>query len=152
MSPELLVLALAFSVALVLTGLRWVPEGTAYTVSRFGHYARTLVPGLRFSLPLVERVSAPVALINHRIALQLGGDDASTQAAAFYYQIVEPERSGDQLNDIDRVVEREVRQCMDAALTAAARDVDGLNGRVKLALNQRLGSLGLRVTRCQLGA
>ncbi|MGQ0801831.1 MAG: SPFH domain-containing protein [Pseudomarimonas sp.] len=152
MLPELLVLALALFVALLLTGLRWVPEGTAYTVSRFGHYARTLAPGLRFALPLLERVSAPVELINHRIAMQLDGTDAASPRAAFYYQIVEPERSGDRLNDIDRVVEREVRLCMDATLTAAARDGDGLNGRVKVALNERLGSLGLRVTRCQLGA
>ncbi len=152
MLPELLVLVLALSVALLLTGLRWVPEGTAFTVSRFGHYARTLAPGLRFALPLVERVSEPVALINHRIAMQLDGGDATSARAAFYYQIVEPERSGDQLNDIDRVVEREVRLCMDATLTAAARDSDSLNGRVKVALNERLGSLGLRVTRCQLGA
>ncbi len=152
MSPELLVLALTLPVALLLTGLRWVPEGTAHTVSRFGHYARTLAPGLRFSLPLLERVSAPVALINHRIALPLVAGDANSQRAAFYYQIIEPARSGDQLNDIDRVVEREVRLYMDASLTAAARDIDGLNGRVKLALNERLGSLGLRVTRCQLGA
>jgi regulator of protease activity HflC (stomatin/prohibitin superfamily) len=153
MSPELLLLlAAAPMLALLLAGVRRVPEGTAFTVHRFGHYTRTLAPGLRFALPLIERVSAPVALINHRIQLPLESSDGAAQRAAFYYQIVEPERSGDQLDDIDNVVEREVRQMLDAVLDSAGRDVDALNGRLKQALNERLGGLGLRVTRCQLGA
>jgi regulator of protease activity HflC (stomatin/prohibitin superfamily) len=152
MSPEVLLLLAAAPMLALLAGLRRVPEGTAFTVHRFGHYARTLAPGLRFALPLIERVSPPVALINHRIQLPLDGVGGAAQRAAFYYQIVEPERSGDQLDDIDNVVEREVRQMLDVVLDSAGRDVDALNGRLKQALNERLGALGLRVTRCQLGA
>jgi len=150
--PSLTLIALlAAPLLLVLLGLRWVPEGTAYTVRRFGRYARTLSPGLRFALPVLERVSAPVALINHRVQLPLDAAQSSAPAA-FYYQIVEPARAGERLDDIDQVVEREVRQFLDQALSAASRDIDALNGRVKQALNDRLATMGLRVTRCQLGA
>ncbi len=151
-SPEIiLALAVAPTLALLLAGVRRVPEGTAFTVHRFGHYARTLAPGLRFALPLVERVSAPVELINHRIQMPIDASVEGAARAAFYYQIVEPERSGDQLDDIDRVVEREVRELLDAALASAGRDADAVSGRLKQALNERLATLGLRVTRCQFG-
>lgn len=153
MSSYLIIsVAAALLFMLLLAGIRRVPEGTALTVSRLGRYARTLEPGLRFVLPGLERASKPVALINHRIQLPLDGGEASAKPAAFYYQIIEPKRSGHQLNDIDSVVEREVRQLLGASLVPAAGDIDALNGRVKQALNAHLGALGLRVTRCQLGA
>lgn len=152
MSPDLLFAsAPALIIALLLAGVRRVPEGSAFTVHRFGRYARTLAPGLRFALPLVERVSGPVELINHRIQLPLesGGE---ADGAALFYQIIEPERSGDMLERIDAVVEREARLQLDALLAGVSRDSELLNGRFKQALNERLASLGLRVTRCQLGA
>ena len=152
MSPALTItLACLPLLAFLLVGLRRVPEGTAYTVHRFGHYARTLSPGLRFVTPLIERVSSPITLINHRVQLSLEANNAASPRAAFYYQILEPARSGDQLDAIDQLVEREVSQLLEAVLAAAGRDVEALNGRVKQALNERLGTLGLRVTRCQLG-
>ncbi len=49
MSPEVLLLIISVPLlAVLLAGLRRVPDGTAYTVRRFGRYARTLGPGLRF--------------------------------------------------------------------------------------------------------
>ncbi len=148
----LLLAAAGLFLALLMTGLRRVPEGTAFTVRRFGHYARTLGPGLRFALPMIERVSPPVALINHRIQLPLDSRGDSTQRAALYYQIVEPERSGDRLDDIDALVEQEARRQLDLLRAAAGSDVELLSSGLKQALNTHLASLGLRVTRCQLGA
>jgi regulator of protease activity HflC (stomatin/prohibitin superfamily) len=95
----LLIACLAFcaALALVLAGLRRVPESEAWVVQRFGRYARTLRPGWRYVWPLLERVSQHVALIGHRIDLPLharGATSATGQRATLYYQILEPERSG----------------------------------------------------------
>jgi regulator of protease activity HflC (stomatin/prohibitin superfamily) len=150
----LLIACLAFcaALALVLAGLRRVPESEAWVVQRFGRYARTLRPGWRYVWPLLERVSQHVALIGHRIDLPLharGATSATGQRATLYYQILEPERSGSQIADIDHVVEAAAREQADA-LALAGRDLDTMADRLKPLLNLQLGQLGLRVTRCQL--
>ncbi len=145
-------LVLCAALALVLAGLRRVPESEAWVVQRFGRYARTLRPGWRYVWPLVERVSQHVALIGHRIDLPLQSGAAGNvtgQRATLYYQILEPERSGPQIADIDHVVEVAAREQADA-LARAGRDLDSMADRLKPLLNLQLGELGLRVTRCQL--
>lgn len=147
----LLASTLALLCVLVLAGIRRVPEGRAYTVHRFGRYARTLRPGWRFVVPMLEKVSAPVELINHRIELLLADLPEASGGASLYYQIVEPERSGGMLDEIDAFVRREARSELESLLASAGRDAELVNQRFKQALNLRLSQLGLLVTRCQFG-
>lgn len=147
----LALLALALFI-LGAIGLRRVPESEAWVVHRFGRYARTLRPGWRFVLPPLERVALKVPLIGHRIDLPLKIETdprVTGQRATVYYQILEPERSGYRLADLDHVVEEAARE-QASALANAGRDLDALADRLKPLLNLQLGSMGLRVTRCQL--
>jgi len=49
---EIVVLVLvAFAVVGVSMGVKAVPQGTEYTVERFGRYTRTLRPGLNVIIP-----------------------------------------------------------------------------------------------------
>ena len=43
---EFAILILVLAVALVIMGVKSIPQGTEYTVERFGRYTRTLRPGL----------------------------------------------------------------------------------------------------------
>lgn len=138
---------------LAYASLRRVPEDMVCTVHRFGHYVRTLTPGVRFTLPFIDHISARVRLVGHRIELPSQNFGAHTAACgAVFYQILEPERAGDALDDVDALVAREACQ----RLTAMAANEDtttesnALACQLKSDLNQRLGALGLRVTRCQL--
>ena len=72
----------------MMAGLRWVPEDTVLTVHRFGRYVRTLTPGLRFTLPLVDQVAHRVRLVGHQLEVPLAGEDAAR--ADVYYQIRSP--------------------------------------------------------------
>lgn len=145
-------IALAFLLLLAAASTRRVPEGQAWVVHRFGRYARTLRPGWNPLAPLVERVTQRVNLINHRVDLPLrsGFDPRTTaQRATIYYQILEPERSGAQLADIDNVVAAVARE-QACALTQAGRELDAAAERLKPLLNLQLGGMGLRVIRCQM--
>ncbi len=133
-------------------GIRHVPDGEAWVIHRRSRYSRILRPGWRFVWPLLERVVHNAKLINHRVDLPLrnASDPSITgQRATLYYQIIEPERSGARLADIDHVVEEAARE-QASALSAAGREIDVLAERLKPLLNLQLGALGLRVTRCQL--
>jgi len=147
---EVLLALVAVPLVLALLSLRWVPEGRAYTVHRLGRFARGVGPGLHWVLPLVERVGHRVELIGHRVELSpaapVGG------RAAVFYQIIEPERAGPDLDAVDAFVQH----AGDEALTEMVADQPdagaALCEQLKLELNRRLAPRGFRVTRCQLQA
>lgn len=134
---------------LAFTGLRYVPEDTALTVHRFGRYTRTLTPGLRFTVPVLDRVAHRVRLVGHQVEVPVHGEAAAR--AAVYYQILEPQRAGNALDDVDSLVAQRAREALSSL---AASDGDGsteaIAARLKRELNDGLAALGLRVTRCNL--
>jgi len=131
--PSLLVLI--FFVTFVAS-FRRVPEGSAFTVHRFGRYVRTLPPGIGFVVPVVERVGQRVSLINHTVPLGEGSPEG-----AVYYQILDPRRAGEALESIDQLVAGAARD--------AAAQISNV-AELRQQLNQRLADRGLRVVRCEL--
>ena len=143
----LIVVMCVLSAGLALASLRRIPEDTVCTVHRFGRYVRTLTPGVRFTLPLVDRIAHRVSLVGHQVELR----GPALAGGALYFQILEPERAGDALDDVDAMVEREA--CRRLEVMAGEPHDDAapeLGQRLKTELNQQFGTLGLRVTRCQL--
>jgi regulator of protease activity HflC (stomatin/prohibitin superfamily) len=138
---------LALTLAVALGGLRRVPDGSVHTIHRFGRYVRALGPGLHFSWPLIEQVGHRIDLIGHQVVLPLGAD--SQRAATVYFQILDPERAGAVLDQIDAMVEREAIRRL--RVLSAATESGSLAASLKQELNAQLGALGLRITRCQLG-
>lgn len=139
--PILLCLGL---LAYMLAGLRRVPEGCAYTVRRFGRYARTLPPGLGFVLPVIERIGQRVSLIGHAVSLR-----EAPLSGSVYYQIIDPRQAGEALESIDQLVERTARETLQDMPPRDAIE-PGLDLRVRQQLNQALAGRGLRVVRCVL--
>jgi regulator of protease activity HflC (stomatin/prohibitin superfamily) len=151
-------LALAALTALALFALvfRRVPEGQAWTVHRFGRYVRTLQAGRHAVWPMLDRIAQHVPLTGHHIELptrEFGGDRAS---ADLYYQILDPLPTGNGLETVDEMV---LRQADDALASVAAELPQQPEDRsatlaeaLKVELNRRLGSKGLRVIRCALHA
>ncbi|MBE5316668.1 MAG: hypothetical protein H4O13_14855 [Xanthomonadales bacterium] len=132
--------------ALLVSSLRWVPEGRAFTVRRFGRYVRTLPPGLGFVLPLIERVGQRVNLIGHAVPL-----NQATVRGAVYYQIIDPRQTGEALEAIDQYVQRTASETL-SRLTLTNAGVQALDQQVRQQLNETLASRGLRVVRCVLPA
>ncbi|MEZ5544067.1 MAG: hypothetical protein R3F10_02545 [Lysobacteraceae bacterium] len=134
-------------------GIRKVPEDTVFTVHRFGRFLRNLAPGLHWTIPLLDRISHRTRMVGHRVSLpaQPLHDGAAAQAAV-YYQIMEPARIGDALNQVDALVLGEASACL-AALADQAPANDAaheLAGELKAELNRHLAEFGLLVTRCKL--
>lgn len=141
---DLIIVSLfASGAALALASLRRVPEDTVCTVHRRGRYVRTLTPGIRFTIPLVDKIAHRVQLVGHHVDLP----DAQGEV---YYQILEPELARDALDDVDALVQREAHARLAEIAAQPAVEAGARAGQLKQELNRRLGLLGLRVTRCQL--
>lgn len=147
MSFSALILTVALgSLTLLLAGLRWVPEGCAYTVRRFGRYVRTLPPGLGFVVPLIERVGQRVSLIGHAVRVE-----QAAVCGAVYYQIIDPRQAGEALESIDQYVQRTASETL-SRLPQPPTATPGLDHQIRQQLNEALAGRGLRVVRCVLPA
>lgn len=54
---------LVFAIILIWMTVKTIPQGEEWTVERFGRYTRTLAPGLRFLVPIVDKVGAKVNMM-----------------------------------------------------------------------------------------
>ncbi len=142
-----IVIAGLLLLGLLAAGLRRVPEGTVCTVHRFGHFVRALGPGLHMTWPLIEQIAHRIDLVGHQVELQAQSEGRC--AAVVYFQILDPERAGAIIEQIDATVEQAARGRL-AQLAAQPGEPEPLASRLKQDLNGQLGTLGLRVTRCQL--
>ncbi len=61
---------LTILVVLVFMSLITVNQGTVAIITMFGKYRRILLPGLRFKIPLVERIFRRVSIQNQSIELE----------------------------------------------------------------------------------
>jgi regulator of protease activity HflC (stomatin/prohibitin superfamily) len=134
----LLILALLVAPGLFLAGLRRVPAQRVLTVRRLGHYRRTLGPGWHWIAPGLDRAGLQVSLIGHHLHVRGDGDGE----AELYYQIVEPEKAGETIDQVDAWVTAQTREALQQ--TGSSPD------QLKSELNRRVSRLGLRVIRCAL--
>ncbi len=57
------IFVLVLAVVLVVLGAKRVPQGSEYTVERFGRYTKTLRPGLNLIVPVVDVVGAKLNMM-----------------------------------------------------------------------------------------
>ena len=91
------VFAIAFAIFVIVTlmaGIRQVPQGYAYTVERFGKYARTLQPGLGVIVPYIDRIGHKVNMMEQVLDVPrqevITKDNASiTVDGVAFYQVLD---------------------------------------------------------------
>lgn len=137
------------TVVLLVFSLRRVPEGEARLVNRFGRYHRTLKPGWRLCVPLLDRDGGRYPLLGHHVEVHLPQVQSD---ADIYFQVLEPSVSGPALSRLDDLVTLEATaRLADLGRERASDDSEAsLSARYRDNLNRHLGRLGLRVIRCQL--
>lgn len=164
MSSALLAALLVFALVLLLSCwalLRRVPEGQVLAVRRLGGGERVLTPGIRFLLPLAERVVRRVHLVGHSVRLErrlLACRDLAAVAVEgqAFFQFLDPlvavrvdgkahERIAAELS---RALAERASTLSAQALCAEPREQ--LAAELKQRINRLLVDQGLMVTRLQL--
>lgn len=162
MSPfAIFVLAvLVLIVAIVLLGVKSVPQSEEWTVERFGRFTQVLPPGLSLIVPLVDRIGAKLSL--RETVLDVPGqevitrDNASVTAdAVVFYQVVDAARAAYQVNDLERAIVnlamtniRSVIGSMD--LDDVLSNRDEINDRLLRIVDDATMSWGIKVTRIEI--
>ncbi|MBP6010568.1 MAG: SPFH domain-containing protein, partial [Bacteroidia bacterium] len=61
---------IVFGAIIVFSGLLTVNQGTIAVITLFGKYQRILAPGLRFKIPIIEKVYRRVSIQNRSVEME----------------------------------------------------------------------------------
>jgi regulator of protease activity HflC (stomatin/prohibitin superfamily) len=154
--PALVILVLLF----LFMGIKTVPQGYNYTVERFGRYTRTLVPGLNFIFPFVDRVGAKMNMMEQVLDVPtqevITRDNATVAVdGVAFYQVLNAPQAAYQVSGLENAILnltmtniRSVMGSMD--LDELLSNRDQINERLLRIVDEAAHVWGIKVTRVEI--
>jgi regulator of protease activity HflC (stomatin/prohibitin superfamily) len=151
---------LVFAVILIFTMVKSVPQGENWTVERFGRYTRTLDPGLRFLVPLMDRVGSKINMMETVLDIEeqevITRDNAMVVAdAVAFYQVVDASKAAYEVRNLEHALKnisqtniRAVLGSMD--LDEALSNREAINLKLLSVIDHASTPWGVRVTRVEI--
>ena len=154
------VFLLIFAFILIIMMVKSVPQGEEWTVERFGRYTRTLKPGLRFLIPIMDKVGSKINMMETVLDIEtqevITKDNAMIMAdAVTFFQVVDAARAAYEVLDLRRALSnlsqtniRSVLGSMDLDQSLSNREM--INAKLLSVIDEAAHPWGLKVTRVEI--
>ncbi len=162
MAVAILIVLLVFALLLAAKTVRIIPQARAGIVERLGRYQRTLQPGLRITVPFIDRLLPLLDLREQVVSFPpnavITEDNVSVGIdTVLYFQITDPKAAtyevANPMQAIEQLTVTTLRNVIGGlTLEQTLTSRDEINGQLRTVLDEATGKWGIRVGRVELKA